>query len=631
MHTHLNRLLLLTRNLAFLLFLYFVSRLLFYFFNLHYFSDITFVELLKLFFFGLRFDLSAIIACNALYIFLFLLPFPLQSNRGYNTLLKYVFLITNSIALLAICADLAFFRYTLKRTTFDVFSFMATGNDLFQLLPVFLIDFWYVFVIWFILCFALIRAYIKFNPPVEQASTFTLGQFIYGLLAFLIGVGLSIIGFRGGLQLIPIYNVTAAEYTSSRNIPLVLNTPFSIIKTAGMQEITEINYFTEKELRTFYNPYKQSKEGSFKRKNVVILILESFSKEYIGYFNKGKGYTPFLDSLMQHSLVFDKAFANGKKSTEGISAVLASIPSLMNEPYLSSIYGSNTINSVASLLKTEGYTSAFYHGGTNGTMNFTEFCSIAGFDNYYGRTEYNNEQDYDGHWGIWDEPFMQYFAKQLSVTKQPFVASLFTLSSHHPYRLPEKYKTIFKDEGLSINKCVRYTDHSLKEFFNAARKTNWYANTLFVVTADHTGISESDYYSNYVGMYSIPIVLFDPDKELRGVNSGITQQIDIMPGILDYLNYPKPYFAFGQSLFDTTQARYNVNYISDIYQLISDKYLLQFNSKRCTALYEYKEDSLLKKNLLPGKTADKQSLENYLKAYMQTYNFCLIYNKMKAE
>lgn len=613
-----------------LLLFYFVCRLLFYFFYLRYFSDVSFSELLKLFFFGFRFDVSAIIACNALFIFLFLLPVPFRSKNWYRVLLKYVYIVTNSVALFANCSDLAYFRYTLKRTTFDVFAFVGTGNDLFQLMPAFLVDFWYVFAIWIILCVLLVRVYKKLNVSAGQTPS-SLKEYIFGVLTLIIGAGLSILGFRGGTQLIPIYNVTAAEYTSARNIPLVLNTPFSIIKTADLPEITEINYFNENELNAIYTPFRKGKEGVFKRKNAVILILESFSKEYIGYFNKGKGYTPFLDSLMGQSLVFDKAFANGKKSAEGIPAVLASIPTLMNEPYLSSIYGSNTINSIANLLKGEGYTSAFYHGGTNGTMNFKEFCSIAGFDNYYGRTEYNNEADYDGHWGIWDEPYLQYFAKQLNTTKQPFVVSLFTLSSHHPYRVPEQYRTVFGDGGLSINKCIRYTDHSLKKFFETASKASWYNNTLFVITADHTGISESDYYGNYIGMYSIPIVFFDPGQNLKGVNSTLVQQIDIMPGVLDYLNYPKPYFAFGRSVFDSTQTRYNVNYISNIYQSISDMYLLQFDGKGATALYEYKSDSLLKKNLLPGKASDKKNIENHLKAYIQTYNTCLIHNKMKVE
>lgn len=621
----------LAKLFSLLLLVYTICRLLFYFFNFQHFSEIEILTLIKLFFFGLRFDTSAIIAVNSLFILLYLLPKQLHAKKGYGTLLKYVFIVTNAIAFLANCVDWIYFRYTLKRTTWDVFSFISTETDFVQLIPVFVIDFWYVLLIWGVFCFVTLRLYKKWVIADVTTDTFTIKQGMFDFLTLTIGTVLSIIGFRGGLQLIPIYNVTAAEYTEAKNIPIVLNTPFSIIKTADLPDLNEKKYFDETTLKTIYSPYRKGNGKEKKNKNIVILILESFSREYIGYFNHGKGYTPFLDSIMQQSLVYTNAFANGKKSSEGIPAILAGIPTLMNEPYLSSIYGSNTINSLASLLKKEGYTSAFYHGGTNGTMNFKEFCSIAGFDHYYGRSEYNNEADYDGNWGIWDEPFLHYFAKQLNLTQQPFVASLFTLTSHHPYNIPEQYKTVFKDEGLKIHKCIRYTDYSLKNFFDAVCKTNWYANTLFVITADHTGISESNYYSNYIGQYQIPIIFFDPERKTTGIDSTLAQQIDIMPGVLDYLGYSKPYFSFGSSLFDSTLSRFNVNYINNTYQLINNNYLLEFDGQKPTALYKYKTDSLVKKNILTENPVQAESITNTLKAYIQTYNSCLINNKMRAE
>ena len=626
----LNRFLTLIKVLGIVLLLYTICRLFFYLFNLNYFSEVAVGALLKLFLFGIRFDLSALVAVNALFILLFLLPIPLQSKSWYKRFLKYIFLLSNSVALFANCADLAYFRYTFKRSTFDVFTLIHGEKDIWQLLPSFLADFWYVFIIWISLCVILAFAYKKINQQNGQPLKFNTKQFLQGLLTLLLGAVASVVGFRGGVQLIPIYNVTAAEYASAHDIPLVLNTAFSIIKTADLPAVSEVNYFNEDELSKIYSPYKAKRNSTFKPQNVVILILESFSKEYLGYFNPGKGYTPFLDSLINQSLVFTNAYANGKRSAEGIPAVLAGIPTLMNEPYLTSIYGSNTINSIASLLKSEGYTTAFYHGGTDGTMGFKEFCSIAGFDKYYGRTEYNNEADYDGHWGIWDEPYLNYFAQQLGDTKQPFLAALFTLSSHHPYLLPEKYKSVFGEGKLPIHKCIRYTDFALKEFFDEVKKTDWYSNTLFVITADHTGVPGSNYYSNYKGMFSIPIIFFDPGKNLKGINSKLTQQIDIMPGVLDYLGYSKPYFSFGKSPFDSVHAGFNVNYVSNTYQLLSADYLLQFDGSKSIGLFNHKTDSLLLKNILSLKPAEAKALENQLKAYVQTYNSSLIHNKMKA-
>lgn len=384
---------------------------------------------------------------------------------------------------------------------------------------------------------------------------------------------------------------------------------------------------TDVEAQKLYSPIRQLKtDSTFNQKNVVFIILESFSKEYMGYFNKGKGYTPFLDSLMQHSLVFENSYANGKRSAEGIPAILASIPTLMTEPYLTSVYGANTISSIASILKTKGYNSSFYHGGTNGTMGFKEFCSIAGFDKYYGRTEYNNEDDYDGNWGIWDEPYLQYFNQELSQKKEPFMSAVFTLSSHHPYLLPEKHKQKFKGGTIPIHACIEYTDYALQLFFKSAQKQKWYNNTLFVLTADHTGISEGIYYGNQIGMYTIPIVFFDPSQNKSEKNYTLTQQLDILPTVLDYIHYPDSFFSFGKSVFDTTQSPMNIQFYNGFYQASNDSLLMVYDGNNAQTIFNYRKDSLLKQPLKQNNSSTLK-LSNQLKAFIQTYTNCLLNNK----
>ena len=609
-----------------LLLLYFITRLGFFIANYSYFAGTGISSLLQLCFYGIRFDISAIIACNALYILVYFSP--IVYNKVVSLLLKLIFITTNSIALLANCADLGYYKFTLKRTTFDVFKTMEGNGDLFRLLPAFLVDFWYVFLIWLVLVLVLVKFYQLINPSGALSRFYSRSVFFIQLTEFFVFAGLSVLGFRGGTQLVPIYNVTAAMYADANHIPIVLNTPFSIIKTADLPEISEKKYFdpteTDKLCPVIHNGYT----GTFEKKNVVIIILESFSKEYIGFYNKGKGYTPFLDSLLGVSLEFEQMYSNGKKSAEGIPAVVAGIPSLMNEPYLTSIYGSNAVESIASLLKKEGYTSGFYHGGTNGTMGFMEFSHIAGFDAYFGRKEYQNEKDYDGHWGIWDEPFLNYFANQLNQSKQPFVNCLFTLSSHHPFLLPEKYQGVFQDKGDPILKCVRYTDHALKLFFNSIRDKSWYSNTVFIITADHTGPASSPYYGCATGNFAIPLLFFDPGATLKGKNYRITQQIDIVPSLLDYLHYPHPYFAFGNSVFDSTSSHFAINYFNNLYQYTTDSIFIQFDGNKPTAIYNYRKDSLLTDNKIATTNNKNNLYVSQLKAFIQTYNHRLIENKM---
>ena len=631
MYTAFHQLFVLLKRIALLLFLYFICRVLFFWFNNSYFSDLSFTQLLPLFFYGIRFDLSVIVLSNCIYLLLFLLPIPQRDNNVFKLILKWLFIIVNSLAMLANCVDFAYFKFTFKRTTSDVFNFFGAGkgNDLGRLLPTFLKDYWYVFLLWAVFSMAVYYIYKKTEK--RSSIEWNTKQYFYQFLIYCCSIGFFIIGYRGGFQLKPITTVNAVEFTSVKYIPILVNTPFTILKTLDVEGIEpKIYYADDKELTKIYSPYHKGKKAGFKKLNVFIIALESFSKEYIGGLNGRKvGYTPFLDSLMKESYTCTNAFSDGKKSIEGIPAIVASIPSWSNEPYIFSQYGSNQINSFASLLKKEGYYSAFFHGGDNGTMGFDVFTNFAGYNNYYGRNEYNNEKDYDGNWGIWDEEFLQYTANTINTKQQPFFATLFTLTSHHPYNVPDKYKTKFKSGALEIEKAISYTDYALRRFFETAKKMPWYNNTLFVLSADHTGVSEDRYFNNRIGNYSIPIIYFMQNSNLKRFDSTTTQHIDIMPSVLDYINYPSPYFAFGTSVFDSTADHFALNINNDVYQYIQNKYTLQFDGEKSIELCNYMNDSLLKIDLLHKKPDIVKQMETKAKAIIQTYQQSLINNKMK--
>lgn len=542
-----------------------------------------------------------------------------------------MFYIVNSIALLSNCTDFVYFQFTTKRTTADVFNFFggSIGNDLGRLLPLFLKDYWYVFIIWAALTWLMVKAYKRAERQ-PQTLAWDLRQYMRQTLILVITFGLALVVYRGGVQLRPIGIVNAGEYTDSKNVPLLLNTPFSILKSLEVQGIEPVIYFTdEAALKKEYNPYHPGKTGEFKKLNVFIIALESFSKEYVGALNgRSKGYTPFLDSLISQSLTFTNAFSNGKKSIEGIPAIVASIPTWTNEPYITSRYGGNQISSLAGILKAEGYNTSFYHGGTNGTMGFDAFAKLAGYDNYYGRSEYNNEKDYDGNWGIWDEEFLQYTAASVNKKPQPFFATLFTLTSHHPYPMPEKYIGKFADGPLESERTISYSDYALKRFFESASKMPWFKNTLFVLSADHTGISTDAFYTNRIGNFSIPIIYYMPGSNLKGLDSTFTQQIDIMPSVLDYLNYNRPYFAFGNSVFDTTGIHYALTFNNESYQLFDNYYTSEFGDGKSTDLYYYKTDSFLLENLAAKEPLILKQMKTKIKAIVQTYQQSVINNKM---
>jgi phosphoglycerol transferase MdoB-like AlkP superfamily enzyme len=496
---------------------------------------------------------------------------------------------------------------------------VSTGNDVNQLLGSFLVDFWFLIVLFIALIIIsewmyrkVINADFKFNNYSRLAAIL---QFIIVLpILFLIG--------RGGFGLKPIGVIEAANFTGGKFTSFVLPTPFTLIKSIDQKGIQSKTFFSEEKAKEYFIPNKSSVPQNIfpKRKNVVFIILESFGTEFIGHYSKKESYTPFLDSIFNNALSFEYAFANGKKSIEAVPAIFASLPTLMDSPYISSPYGNNKIEALPSLLKKHGYTSAFYHGATNGSMSFDGFAKLAGFDYYVGRTEYNNEAHSDNKWGILDEYFNPWVAEQMNSLPQPFMASLFTLSSHHPYFIPEHMKKKVKQGPQPICASINYADIALQSFFDKARKQDWYENTIFVLLADHTPASSTAFYSQRSQMYRIPMAIYDPTGALKPQRfNKVTQQMDLMPTVLDLMNIESDYYGFGNSIFSDA-PREAITYISGSYNYFRGNQMTIFSNDAIQSSEVF--DSLCKpEEFKPGE------IENRLKALIQTYNFDLIQNK----
>ncbi|TXH53329.1 MAG: alkaline phosphatase family protein [Bacteroidia bacterium] len=368
--------------------------------------------------------------------------------------------------------DIEYFKYTSKRSTIDLFTVLGAGNDFKQLITTFITDFWLIFLTLFIF----IIVHFKINKIItkrianKQKSTFK-NHILFTLLSIAIFI---VIG-RGGFQLKPVGIIEAAQYTSPNNSTLVLNTGFTMMKSYGKQGLEPIEYFKNNDEFKFFYPIKHTEAQHIlpNKTNLVIIILESFGAEFIGAYNKNVSYTPFLDSLIKESLSFEYAYANGKKSIEAVPSIISSIPSLMDNPYISSPYSDNSENGLAKILKENGYSTAFFHGATNGSMRFDSYAALAGFDNYFGRKEYGNDEHFDQTWGISDEYFNPWTAKKLSTLKAPFFGTLFTISSHHPYYIPPNYKDKVKRSGHDVNLLKYFSYHFFGQSISWVKKQNW--------------------------------------------------------------------------------------------------------------------------------------------------------------
>ncbi|MBQ9584977.1 MAG: sulfatase-like hydrolase/transferase [Muribaculaceae bacterium] len=596
---------------------------------------------------GFMFDSSAIMYTMSLYIVMMLLPLHLKERAGYHKVCKWLFVVVNTLALAVNLMDAVYFQYTSRRTTSTVFGEFSHENNLAAVFGTEFIHHWYFVVLAAVVAWLMWKLYIMPRLSVERARSWryyaVMAASVVAMVPVMIG------GMRGGLAhaVRPITVSNANQYVDRPvDAALVLNTPFSLLRTLGKDVFHNPNYYSsEKQLEAVYTPiHLPDSAASFTPKNVVVIIVESYGKEYTGFFNANldgnryKGYTPFTDSLLSQSLTFKYSYANGRKSIDAMPSVLSGIP-MMEEPFFVTPASMNTLSGLARQLDGKGYTTAFFHGAQNGSMGFQAFARATGYQQYLGRTEYNadpstrGDDDYDGMWAIWDDPFLQFMARKINTFKQPFMATVFTASSHHPFKIPKELEKDYPEEGgQPIHKCIRYTDMALRHFFEEASKQPWYNNTIFVLTADHTNQTTHDVYKTDLGIYSVPIAFYTPDGSLPAavLENVVMQQASIMPTLMGMMEYDKPYLAFGCDVLNTpVDQTWAFNYNNGIYQYIKGDWMMQHDGNKVKAMYRFKSDTMLRYNLA-GKVPVQQRMEAELKAIIQQYMMRMSENRLTA-
>lgn len=639
-------------NFMILIVIYMVMRWLFYYMNIQYFPDVTLGEMIKMSLGGLRFDISALCYINLLCVVLQFIPLKCRHTVKFQRIVKIVFLALNILGIIVNAADIVYFEFGGRRTTWTIFSEFGGESNLGKIFLNSITEYWLVWLLGIAMIAAVIFLYynpIKKNRNKEDYPPAKLYYPIHTGI-FLLAILLCFAGLRGGLSLkMHPLRQDSAEIYCQRPIEaaIVLNTPFTMITTMHKKGYTTPHFFKPESLDGIFNPVRNTtaRGGEMKKLNVVVFLMESFSREYTGYFNKerdnGKyqGYTPFLDSLLSKSYCFEYSFANGARSVDCMPASFGGIPRYI-DPYCYYIYSNNTLQALPQMLREEGYTTAFFHGAPNTTLGFKAFANSIGFEHYYGMDEYPNKDDFDGTWAIYDEPYLQYFAdqtKSIARSSKPFFLTVFTASSHEPFPIPDKYKSTFTRGEIPMHKSISYSDHAIKQYFEKVKNEPWFKNTIFVFTADHCGVAHRDDYNNDMGRFLIPIFFYTPGGQLPAKcdSTRLMQQTDITPSVLGLLNYQKPYFSFGKDVFD--QSDNYVNYVfndrngTSMYYL--DELMIEYRDNKLIGIYEFRNDFSLKRNLIDKKGDFKQLpfMEQQMRAILQQYITRMKEDRLRAK
>ncbi|QIX62952.1 LTA synthase family protein [Hymenobacter sp. BT18] len=622
---------LLLRRFALLLGTYLLLRVGFYLANQAVFQAAAPAQVLLAFWHGFRFDVSALLLLNLLWVVLSLVP---SLARGWQQLLRLLYLVLNALGLMVNLADWEYFKFIGRRTSNEL---TTIGDDVQRQAGQLLANYWYLFVPFFLLLGALWYFYpMPKTTAMHQAGQTRKVWLRWGVEALLVA-GLAVVGIRGGLQLKPLRTGAAFAQQPAILGHLALNSTFTFLKSLGYTTIEPKAYFaSDEELQQALAARRVATHPPpARRDNVVILLLESFASEYTGVENSGQGYTPFFDSLATHGgLLFRDHYANGRRSIEALPAVLAGLPSLLEGPFITSNFQTNELHGLGEILGQQGYTTSVFHGAENGSMGFNTFAGVAGIQRYYGLNEYpgsRNSPDFDGHWGIFDEPYLQYFSRELSRQPEPFFSTLFTLSAHEPFTVPSQYAGRFPKGTLPIHRAVAYADFALRQFFKTAARQPWYSRTLFVLLADHTSQTDRRGYQNLLGAYKTPLLLFRPGQALSAPTSPrITQQADVPATVLDWLGIraPRQLLPFGYSAFDSASTGRALFLSNGSYYLVHHDYVTELTADDQVHQYAYQRHQL---PTHPVAVPDTQKLRQYgqeLRACVQFYVNGLVQNRL---
>lgn len=566
-----------------------LMRVVFYFNNTDFLAIENWkTELPDLVWGSLIFDASNLAFTFGLFVILSLIPFRIREKKWYQSILFWYFVVAVVVLVIFNITDSIYFHYASRRVTSDEFSYFNNDNTFLIFLKG-MLENWYLVLFGIVLIGVSIWMYrrVKFHFQ----KTKSLIYYPVNTIIFVLSVLMLIVAMRGGTSraIRPITLSNASQFVESPiKSYIVLNNPFCIIKTLKKEQINYTKYYSESELDSLFSPIHQGNASKvLKRKNVVIFILESFSFEHSSFLNLGlykedEHYTPFIDSLMQQGYMFDKCYSNGHKSIDALPSVLTSIPSFKT-PFALTQQAISQTKGLGTLLGNEGWDTWFFNGSERRSMGFVAYAKSAGFVNFRTKEDYENSRgknDFDGYWGIWDEPFLNYMANELGNAKEPFLSATFTLSSHHPFNVPEKYKNILPKGKTIAHQPVAYTDQSLRKFFNVAKKQKWYQNTIFVFVADHVSCETyTKEARSGAGNFHIIYFMYSPDGSLQGRSSTVTQQIDIMPTLLGLLDYNKPYFAYGRDVFSNNNEGFAINYNGSAFQWITDSASYNFDEK----------------------------------------------------
>jgi phosphoglycerol transferase MdoB-like AlkP superfamily enzyme len=452
----------------------------------------------------------------------------------------------------------------------------------------------------FLLLLIIYRFFFKKDKTLESKKP------LYSTPIILIITGCFFLPIRGGIGTAPI-NIGSAYFSD-----------LAFVNHASINLLWNIGYSLTN-LETVSNPYKfmdnetanrlktefttsdttSTKVLSAKSPNIILIILESFTSNATGCLNGITPVTPNLDEIAKGGILFTQCYASGNRTDKGMVAILSGYPS---QPTTSIIKFPNKTQSLPALprvLRDHGYLTSFYYGGDIEFANYKSYVINAGFDKLISLKNFPDSQKICS-WGVPDQYLFDRVYHDVKNAKEPYLLTLFTLSSHPPFDVPMEPYLKGNDPETKFCNSVYYTDRCLGIFIDSLENHNLLNNTLVVITADHGSTWPGNFENTAPEKYQIPMIWYGGAlaKSNTRINT-IINQTDIAPTLLSQLGFDNRNFTFGKDIFASNvpeKTLYIFNngfgYISEslkfYYERDPDKYVVSKGKMNTRALDEGK-------------------------------------------
>jgi len=363
------------------------------------------------------------------------------------------------------------------------------------------------------------------------------------------------------------------------------------------------------------------------KKNVVLISIESLSADFMEHYGNTQKITPFLDSLADRSLMFTNLYATGNRTVRGLEALTLCIPPTAGESIIKRENNKNKFTT-GSVFKSKGYDVKFLYGGYSYFDNMKDFYEGNGYS-IVDRDNFKPEEiTFANVWGVADEDMAKKAIQTMNAeakSGKPFFNHWMTVSNHRPFTYPNG-KIDIPGDAKSREGGVKYTDYSLRKFFEMAKKQDWYSNTVFVIIADHCASSAGDT-ELPMDKYKIPAMIFSEGFIQPQKFTQTMSQIDVMPTLLGLLNFKYQSKFLGQDVFTKEfQPKAYVATYEDL-GLIKDNYLTIISPVRKVKQYSLVQQKnnlspefniYFDENPLKEKDQNKQLVNATISAYQST-------------